>query len=546
MGFASGARPAGPLFVQLVRPEEAKGETAIMGHGRWARGHAVIGGTGVFRLLAASAMLIALLLPAAGAGAAVTNLGGWQFLRADCGTGSALATGEFVNGPGVPPLGVVSFQMSIISSGVGYPQLQDSSFNGTKLSDLTALSYATFVLGFGPQSVSPYLLLEIDQNGDGTVDDELVYQPAAQATVQGQVWQTWDALSGSWWSLRGLAGMGTATAGKPLSNYLAAYPDARIMNVGQQGGFRVAAGCLGTGWSSFDGAVDAVIVGVNNSNTIFDFESDGVHVTSPSTGDNKPDLPSFQALTPAPFSTVSPGDVTISSEITAQSNLTGVTMTLNGQVITPQFSGVLGTDVIASATRSLTPGTYTVTMTATDSNGRAFDAQWDFVVSTTLGDNEWFYANGTPKASQINATMTSLVQAFRWHLFGQSWDGQPHPEMPTHASTVTQAAALSNWVNGSTFDEASTNATLTSLVQAFRWHFWGISWDGTNHPEMPTHASVVLPPESISPWFNADGTPIPQNISATLQSLVQAFRWHFWGYSWDGQHHFTDMPTHGY
>ena len=185
-------------------------------------------------------------------------------------------------------------------------------------------------------------------------------------------------------------------------------------------------------------------------------------------------------------------------------------------------------------------------MTATDVDGHTFKTQWDVIVSSNLGDNEWFNADGSPKAAQINATMMSLVQAFRYHLYGQSWDGSSHPEMPTHANSITQAAPLSDWVTGSTFDEASTNATLKSLVEAFRWHFWGISWDGKDHPDVPTHANVVLPPQSISSWFTADGKPIPQNISATLQSLVQAFRWHFWGYSWDGQHHFTDMPTHAY
>jgi hypothetical protein len=319
------------------------------------------------------------------------------------------------------------------------------------------------------------------------------------------------------------------------------------VNDGQEGGFRVAAGCIGTGWQSFYGAVDAVVVGVNNVNYIFDFEVDGVHVVSPSTGNNMPSLPTFTNLTPAPFSTVAPGSVHLSAEVTGSSNISTVTMKVDSTQLTPAISGS-GTDVTAAATQTLSAGVHTVTMTATDANGHMFATQWDVVVSSNTGDNEWFNADGSPKADQINATITSLVQSFRYHLYGQSWDGQAHPEIPTHASSISQAAPLSNWVTGTIFDVNGTNATLTSLVQAFRWHFWGISWDGKAHCEMPTHVNcnIPLPPESISPWFTANGTAIPQNISATLQSLVQAFRWHFWGYSWDGQHHFTDMPTHAY
>ena len=299
-----------------------------MRYGGWAV--RMPGAGGIFRVLAGFAMLLGLLLPAAGAGASVTNLDGWQFQLGDCGPGSALAQGSFDGGPGVPPMGSGSFQMSIISSGIGYPQLRNSSFDGTALSDLTGLSYSTFVHGFGPQAEAPYLLLEIDQNGDGAIDDQLVFQPAAHNTIQGNYWQTWDALSGSWWSLNGLAGMGTNTAGKPLSAYIAAYPGSRIVNDGQQGGLRIAAGCVGTGWEAFYGAVDAVVVGVNSANYIYDFENDGVHVTSPSTGDNQPELPVFSNLTPAPFSTVAPGSITISAEITGSSNIKQVTMQVGG------------------------------------------------------------------------------------------------------------------------------------------------------------------------------------------------------------------------
>src|SRR6185503_4266089 len=111
---------------------------------------------------------------------------------------------------------------------------------------------------------------------------------------------------------------------------------------------------------------------------------------------------------------------------------------------------------------SLSPGTYTVGAVAIDRDGDSFTATWDITVSSTAGDSEWFYANGQPNADQINATMRSLVQAFRWHLYGQTWDGANHTDLPTHANQITLGGPLGNWVNGSNFDEGSTNATLRS------------------------------------------------------------------------------------
>ncbi len=491
-------------------------------------------------------LLMSLVVVPQSAAADALHGAGWD-------AGSGLCAGTFhlgqvsnQSGPGFPPLGSGSVQFAVGFDDQALPLAYNSNYDGVALSNLTALSYWSFTSSTAAPDNAVFLILNVDNNGDMQADDQLVFMPSRQDTIQLNTWQQWNALNGTWWSVKGLANMGLNGSGGSLSDYLSAYPTAQLVNDGLGGGVALGAGCYGSGWASFVGSADAVVIGVNGSNAVYDFESDGPHLVSQPIGINLPDLPTFSNLSPAPFSTVTPGKVLVAAEVTGTSDITDVTMQVDGTSISPTLSAIGSTDVVASSSQTLDAGTHTVTMTATDGNGREFKTQWDVIVSTNTGDNEWFYANGAPKTDQINATMKSLVQAFRYHLFGQSWDGQPHPEMPTHASTITQAAPLSNWVTNGTFDEASTNATLTSLVQAFRWHFWGISWDGNAHPDMPTHSNVVLPPQSISAWFNADGTPIPANISATLQSLVQAFRWHFWGYSWDGQHHFTDMPTHAY
>lgn len=269
-------------------------------------------------------------------------------------------------------------------------------------------------------------------------------------------------------------------------------------------------------------------------------------ITNTANPNENPALPVLSNLTPAPFSTSAPGNLTISASATSDSAIKTLTLAVGGTTLSPTMT-TNGDLTTATATTALAAGTYTVTATAVDSENDLFTAQWDIVISSNQGDSEWFNANGTPKGDQINATMRSLVEAFRWHLYGQSWDANTTPDMPTHATTFSVAPPLSNWVTNGQFDANATNATLKSLVEAFRWHFFAISWDLRSHCEMPTHADCnnPLPPQHIDPWFTSNGTAIPANITATLRSLVEAFRWHFWGYSWDGQQHF-EMPSHAY
>ncbi|MDI3340743.1 MAG: trypsin-like peptidase domain-containing protein [Sphaerobacter sp.] len=248
--------------------------------------------------------------------------------------------------------------------------------------------------------------------------------------------------------------------------------------------------------------------------------------------------PTFDALTPGPFSVVPPGTVTIGASAHSDSAIASMTMLIGDREFTSNTNTV-------TAQLDLPPGVYVVAAQAIDADGDAFEAVWDIIVSPDPGEGEWFTSSGAPKAEQINATMRSLVEAFRWHLFGQSWDGAPHPDLPSHAAFAGQAPPLGAWVGPAGFDRAATEATLRSLVEAFRWHFWGVSWDGGAHCDMPTHAACTAPqgPQGLDPWFTPSGEPIPANITATLRSLVEAFRWHFWRFSWDGGHH-DDLPTH--
>src|SRR2546421_5410880 len=72
-----------------------------------------------------------------------TNLAGWAF-QTD-GTASA----QFVNGPGTPPLGSGSVEFKVGVNGDSDAEIRQTGFAGTKLSNLTELSYSTFVQQFG-------------------------------------------------------------------------------------------------------------------------------------------------------------------------------------------------------------------------------------------------------------------------------------------------------------------------------------------------------------------------------------------------------------
>ncbi len=262
----------------------------------------------------------------------------------------------------------------------------------------------------------------------------------------------------------------------------------------------------------------------------------------PATTDRGPSVPAFTSLTPAPFTTIAPGQTTIGATVESDTPPSEVDLLLDGQPVAPITIGRGGPKFTVTAPANISAGVHTLTIIAYDADRDRFQAQWD-VVAGSPGDTEWFLANGKVRTDQFNATVRSLVEAFRWHLYGQSWDGATHTDLPTHVGLSGTGAPLGTWASNGEIDQAATTATLRSLVEAFRWHFWGISWDGNAHLEVPTHSSQVLPPQPIDPWFTASGQPIPANINATLRSLVESFRWHFWGYSWDGQHH-PEMPTH--
>src|SRR5699024_2780837 len=103
---------------------------------------------------------------------------------------------DFVQGPATPPLGCGSLQFTT-NAGSDKAFLYNFDFNGTPLSAITALSYATYQSSGLPNQV-PAINMVIDFDGPGVAGGEaiLIFEPvynAAQGTISANTWQTWDA-----------------------------------------------------------------------------------------------------------------------------------------------------------------------------------------------------------------------------------------------------------------------------------------------------------------------------------------------------------------
>jgi len=196
-----------------------------------------------------------------------SNPQGWAFFD-DNGNGGS---GSFVTGPGTPPLGVGSAQLSVNAVNQGYAL--GGTTNSTKLADLTTVSYSTYVQQ-GNNTIAPALQFNVDQDvtdANTAYQGRLVYEPYMNGTVTDGQWQTWDAASGKWWLSRSstLFG-GNCSQASPctFAELEALYP-----NIGVLDGTGNVVIKAGSGWNvPFVGNVDALTIGTASTTTTYDFE----------------------------------------------------------------------------------------------------------------------------------------------------------------------------------------------------------------------------------------------------------------------------------
>ena len=203
-----------------------------------------------------------------------TNPQGWVFFQE-----IPIGSGQFVEGPGTPPAGTGSAELTIDST--GREILTNAQFAGTRLDNITTLSYWT---NGSSNLLAPSLQFEVDSDltdANNAFQGRLVFEPYMQqpaGTVMANTWQEWNVLNGVWW--------GTPGAGRPVSD---ACPQSNpcttaellglFLHVGIRKSVSPTAGQLlfkvGGPWAGgYIGSVDKFTIGINGNNTTFDFELD--------------------------------------------------------------------------------------------------------------------------------------------------------------------------------------------------------------------------------------------------------------------------------
>jgi hypothetical protein len=216
-------------------------------------------------------------------------------------TGSVTFDNDMTCDPAETPLGPGALHL-VVAQGDEHARLRSTRYHRTFLRDLTRLDYFTCDERNNGQQL-PFILLDIDWNGDNVIDDLIFFEPPYQNPGEGGAcgagsnqgvqtlgkWQFWDALrieggtfKACWWAMSSpLGGGGTGTVGCgqgefvcSLSDYLAQHPEAAIVNVdGNHGGVQVVHG-FASPENTFDGWVDAFTIGknLNNSNSTITYD----------------------------------------------------------------------------------------------------------------------------------------------------------------------------------------------------------------------------------------------------------------------------------
>lgn len=380
-----------------------------------------------------------------------------------------------VSGPATPPLGTGSAQMLTGSDGNSAGRLRTTSLDGVLLSDLSALSYDTYISAFqGCQA--PYLLIEVDLDGNTTADDYLFFEPCYQTGTYGgdavpaqgapvlNTWQTWDALSGGWWANND--GFGGPPL-KTLTTYITANPTARVAT-SALGGVRLQVGRGAPIWDNNVSNVDNVILGVDGASTTYDFEP-FVDTGGPATSD----------VVVSVIRSVAPGTIVLVATITdADSALASATYTMNGGSPQPIYAVDGAFDETEEQVRAVImrvpAGTHTLCVRGTDTSGNVgeeacatatinapapppppppTDTQAPLVSNVQSDMNPVRNNQQTLITAVISDTTTggSNIASAQYQINGGSWSSMSASDGAFNAPTETVKKSLS-FAQGGTYD----------------------------------------------------------------------------------------------
>ena len=185
--------------------------------------------------------------------------------------------GSFVAGPGTPPLGSDSVEISV--TGTQRRNLATVQFSGTPLADITEWKYSTYnpSAGNGSDATrSAYLNFNVDFDESDTWQRRLAFVPRQNGTVTQDSWQEWDVIQGGnalwWWS--GYASNGNTWPDGNTSEYrtwsdlIASFPGIRIRVTDAFVGLRVGEPYT----DGYTENIDKFIFSTGSEKTIFDFE----------------------------------------------------------------------------------------------------------------------------------------------------------------------------------------------------------------------------------------------------------------------------------
>ena len=209
--------------------------------------------------------------------------------------GTPPATVELVTGPATPVQGKGSVRFTTAANhnhSFSFARVRNTQYKGTLLSDITKLTYSTYVERRDTLVDTPFTVLHVDTNNDGLPDEVINFSPWYQTgkfLVPGvldqwvsktNTWQTWDALHGGWF-LVDMTSDALLILNDPdhkgklftLADYIRVHPTATIQNLPNGlGGIRVGLGGP-TFANNFIGYVDQYTIGIKGKNTMYDFEN---------------------------------------------------------------------------------------------------------------------------------------------------------------------------------------------------------------------------------------------------------------------------------
>jgi hypothetical protein len=184
--------------------------------------------------------------------------------------------GSMVAGPGTPPAGSGSSQISV--TGTQRRNLATYQFSGTPLANITALKFSTYnpsAGNGGSANRSGYLQFNVDFNGSDSWQSRLVFLPTDNGAVVQNSWQEWDAInggnalyrySGANWPV--CAGGGAGTTTKTLSSIISGCAGVRIRVTDSFMGVRVGEPYA----DGYTENIDAFKFGTSGGTTVYDFE----------------------------------------------------------------------------------------------------------------------------------------------------------------------------------------------------------------------------------------------------------------------------------